>query len=305
MWHFVPAPYDNTFEKGGYRMKYALLVFSLMLNSFLGATGSGLSMQALIVHDDPPDQMKGSYLQDATRVESMLRQIAKACRLKLRLQKLSAQAMSQGSINSWIQQQNATKSILFFYYSGRGLLAAKASTVKSKKGTHIRPKNVDPVFTEEEIVRSIMTRGARLSIVLFDRYNRLTHVPTNASDLDDVVYNLTKKINRYSLQHIRNLFLRSKGVVTANSACDPDAATGFKEAKPHGGLFTTKLLAALREAKKHTTWDEVMGQVSHYCRYNRYKPQQPIIEIKVCKTHAFRQKKSVTEATAHKAEVVS
>jgi hypothetical protein len=153
-------------------------------------------------------------------------------------------------------------------------------------------------MTCDEIVKRVKEKNPRLSIILFDCYNSLLRVPTYGISAGDPLSNDSEET---FVKNISSLFLHSKGTITANAASSTESATGLREKKPYGGLFTKKFFRALHtELKPGVTWERLMRWVSFYCRYDRYRRQYPDINVDETIDDSWSYSTSGTKASKKK-----
>ena len=254
-----------------------LLLFAVMMQGVLFSKSPSPSLQALIVYDASPKNLKKAYGNDAKRIEKMVKSVASQTKLRLKMKVVNSKSLSEKNIQDWTRsQKDPSKTIYFFYYVGQGLLSPKMPSQHTSIGVRCKSKTGLSSMTCDEIVKRVKEKNPRLSIILFDCYNSLTRVPKYGICAGDPISTEPEKA---FVKNISSLFLHSKGTITANAASSTEAATGLREAKPYGGLFTKHFLLALRQAKPGVTWEWLMSWVSYYCRYDAYRRQYPDINV--------------------------
>lgn len=266
----------NPFAEVRLSMKFALFLAMFFMPALLMGTEGTRSVAAMIVYDTAPPKTNSSYFNDARTVAKIVTSIASQTGCRLRLKLVDSKGLSESGIRKWTRASKVgSNSIFLFYYAGQGLktqpdqLKGRSARERSFKKGHACSA------TEDAITAHVLSLNPRLAIFLFDTYKQFIEVPAYSVSKNP---SILKKGYQTAL---KRLFLDTTGVVRANSASTPECAWGYKEFKRQGGLFTAKLLTSLSSIQENASWQQVMRDVSYYCRYDRYTTQSPTIKVNV------------------------
>lgn len=248
-------------------MRFVLVVFLVCLQAMLPAGEKKGKLRVLIAGQASTAEMQESIQADAEKMQKAVRAIAKTTKMRLVLTVAQGSQFTVAKVSRWLKSIKGNKDIAVFYYSGKGLSKHK------QKWPYVFTcyKNRVEALPGQNILGIMKDKVCpKFALVLFDCYKE--HLFSCSKFFPE-----NKK--QGSLAGLKNLFGKSRGIITVSSGSDVSNCFFSSGGASKGGLFTSSLLKGLYKSasSKRSNWVQVMEASTKLAKKSG---QKPVIEYR-------------------------